>query len=247
MKHIILSISILLFLSSTLFSQSLKVIWEKQPLENGAIVTINGVLSDDLFYELVAHARVKNNTDRDISVLVERVTHDTVTGSMNQFCWDSCFAPWVDISPSPYIIPANDTTPDETFSGHYLPQGKIGTTILEYVFYKEDDRNDSVSFIVNFVVSPSSIEDITAKMKFSNAFPNPASNRVNFDFDFPNEVKTASLKIYNLLGQPVAEHAFQQKNGKVSIPVDQLLEGIYLYSLSLNNKPVVTKKLIIRR
>ncbi|MBS4061829.1 MAG: T9SS type A sorting domain-containing protein [Bacteroidetes bacterium] len=247
MKKILLFIFSLIVSTTVSFSQSLTIIYEGAPISNEDTVQVNGELPNIAFYEIVSHARIKNNTDREVSVKVERITLDTVPGSMNQFCWVQCFAPWISVSPLAYKIPAYDTTADEVFSGHYLPQNKMGTSILKYVFYLENNPDDKVSFVVRYVVSPASIEDIASKIKFGNAYPNPANNKVSFNYDFPIGVTTASLKIYNLLGQAVAEQSISESTGRLEMPVNNLNEGVYLYSLTINNSVIVTKKLIIRR
>ncbi len=247
MKKLILSFIMALTVSALTQAQSLSIIVNGQQIENGAEIDVNGELSNDLFYEIVAHARVKNNTDRNVSVLVERVTIDTVAGSLNQFCWVQCFAPWVDISPSAFEIPASDTTPEETFSGHYLPQGKLGVTKLAYKFFVDTEPNDSVSMVVNFRITPASVESWKESVKFGNAYPNPASSLVSFEFDIPEFSGDARIKIFNLLGQSLAEKKIDQKSGIVNIPVDHLKEGVYFYSLVIEDQNVVSKKLIIRR
>lgn len=247
MKRKLLFSLFALFSFAFTHAQSLSVIYDGQLLTNGQEVEILGELNEDMFYEVVAHARIKNNTDRDVSVLVHRITHDTVTGSLNQFCWVQCFAPWVDVSPTAFIIPANDTTPEETFSGHYLPQNKLGTTVLEYVFYIETEPTDSVSFVAKFKITPAGINDWKDKVRFGNAYPNPASSMVYFDLDIPAESKKASIRIHNLLGQPLVEKEVNTGSNHVSIPVAELKEGIYFYTLFVNDKSIMTKKLVIKR
>jgi len=247
MKKILLLTFSLFVLTAISFSQSLTIIYDGAAISNEDTIQLNGELPNIAFYEIVSHARIKNNTDREVSVKVERITLDTVPGSMNQFCWVQCFAPWISISPMAYAIPAYDTTAEEVFSGHYLPQNKLGTSLLKYVFFLENNPDDKVSFVVRYVVSPSSIEDLASKIKFGNAYPNPANNKVSFNYDFPIGVTTASLKIYNLLGQAVTEQSISESNGRLEIPLNNLNEGIYLYSLTINNSVIVTKKLIIRR
>jgi hypothetical protein len=247
MKKILLLTFSFITLTIGLYSQSLTILYEGAPLSDGDTVQMNGELPNIPFYEIVSHARVKNNTDREVSVKAERITIDTVPGSMNQFCWVQCFAPWISVSPLAYSIPAYDTTADEVFAGHYLPQNQMGTSTLKYVFFLENNPNDKVSFVVRYVVSPSSIDDLASKISFGNAYPNPATNKVSFNFNFPSGVQKATLKIFNLLGQAVIEHQIYETNGKLEIPVDQLNEGVYLYSLNVNNNVIHTKKLIIRR
>lgn len=247
MKKILLLSFSFIILTIGLYSQSLTIIYNGAPLSDGDTVQINGELPNIAFYEIVSHARVKNNTDREVSVKAERITIDTIPGSMNQFCWVQCFAPWISVSPMASLIPAYDTTADEVFSGHYLPQNQMGTSTLKYVFFLENNPNDKVTFVVRYVVSPSSLEDLTSKINFGNAYPNPASNKVSFNYNFPSGVQTATLKVFNLLGQAVLEQQISELNGRLEIPVNQLNEGVYLYSLNINSSVILTKKLIIRR
>ncbi|MDP3442169.1 MAG: T9SS type A sorting domain-containing protein, partial [Ignavibacteria bacterium] len=143
-------------------------------------------------------------------------------------------------------IPAGGSTADDTFSGHYLPKGKAGSCILEYVFYNESNPSEKASMIVHFTASPTAVPDISSRVKLSNAYPNPANSKVSFDFDLPIDIKNASLKLYNLLGQPVAEQTINQTKGKIEMSVSDLNEGVYFYSLHINNETIITKKLIVR-
>lgn len=246
MKKILLSVFAVCFAWS-IHAQSLTIIYDGAPLADGDTIEVHGELPNIDYYEIVAHARVKNNTDRSVNVLVERITIDTVTGSMNQFCWVQCFAPWVDVSPVPYTIGAYDTTGEEVFSGHYLPQEQLGTSILKYVFYLESDPDDKVSLVVKYIIEPSSLNDNQFAVLFGNAYPNPASNFVSFDYVLPSGAINATLRIFNLLGQPILEQQLSSNSGKLELSVAELKEGIYLYALQVNNQTVITRKLIVRK
>ena len=87
---------------------------------------------------------------------------------------------------------------------------------------------------VNDVMIPSEIE----------IYPNPASDFVNFDIEMQN-VQSASIVIYNMMGQEVVRQYI--KDSHVSINVSDLTDGIYFYSLIVNNETVKTNKLVVRR
>ncbi len=228
-------------------AQTLSIVYQGQVLENGVTVDINGELSDDPFYEIVAHAQIKNNSDRAVEVFAQRINHDTVTGSKNYFCWDACYPPFVDNSTSTMPIGAGQMTGEGVFSGHYEPKSHLGISKIEYVFFPESNHDDKVSFIVNFRITPSSLDSWKESVQFSNAYPNPATTAVNFDFSFPTGTQQAKVKIVNLVGQTLAEQKIEQSSGKVRIAVDHLKEGVYFYSLIIDNQSVVSKKLIIKK
>ncbi len=75
-------------------------------------------------------------------------------------------------------------------------------------------------------------------------YPNPANDFVNFDVEMQN-VQSASIVIYNMMGQEVVRQYI--KDSHVSINVSDLTDGIYFYSLIVNNETVKTNKLVVRR
>lgn len=248
MKKIILSIFTIGF-ALTMQAQSLSLLIEGAPIADNDTLEVFGEIPhpDGIYYEIVAHARVKNNTDRSVNVLVERITIDTVTGSMNQFCWVQCFAPWVSVSPTPYTIGAYDTTAEDVFSGHYLPQEQLGTSLLKYVFYLESDPDDKISMVVKYIIEPNSLDDNQHVVQFGNAYPNPARDFASFDYVLPSSNSDATLKIYNLLGQPIMEKQLSGSNGTLKLSVADLKDGIYLYALQVNDQIVLTRKLFVKK
>ncbi|MBW7846904.1 MAG: T9SS type A sorting domain-containing protein [Bacteroidales bacterium] len=247
MKQRLLFLIMALLGSSLAGAQSLSLFYEGEQLANGQEVEIVSELNEDPYYEMIAFAQVKNNTDREVSVMVRRITHSVVDGTENQFCWSACYPPFVDVSSVPYPIPGNEMTPEGIFSGHYLPQSKTGTSVLEYSFFIEGDPNDSISFVVKFKVEAVGLADRKEKASISNAYPNPANGMVNFDLDLGNNERNARLVIQNLLGQPLLEQVIEPGAKHLSIPVSELREGVYFYTLYIDNKNIVSKKLVIRR
>jgi len=77
---------------------------------------------------------------------------------------------------------------------------------------------------------------------FSNA-PNPFSKETLFSFEATNELK--KIKIFNLIGQKVA--SLNILGGQTSIiwNAEEFSNGIYFAQLLLNNKPVITTKLVL--
>ncbi len=247
MKNILLSLVFTFIGSTILFGQSLSLQWDGEQIADGETVYIYGELSDDQFAEYLANVQVKNNTDRDIAVKAKREDIQVVEGSYNYLCWVTCFQPDILISPDAYTIPAGEMTPEETFGGHYGPQGNAGTTIVKYTFFKDGDETDAVSFIVQFVVTPSSVDDILARSNFSNAYPNPATAQAAIDYQFPSDVKRANLTLFNMLGQAVKTVELNNNRGRAVFSVNDLKEGVYFYSLFINDELAQTKKLVVRK
>lgn len=117
---------------------------------------------------------------------------------------------------------------------------------MRYVFFDIADPNDTVCVNVDFVAFPLGA-DIrqTASGTVSNAYPNPANTMVTMDYNLVQGVE-GSIVIRNILGSTVKEMRLDRTEGKATINVSNLDEGVYFYTLLVNNTPAATKKLVVR-
>jgi len=86
-----------------------------------------------------------------------------------------------------------------------------------------------------------------SKSVFSNVYPNPASNQISFDYAFPAEVRSAGIQLSNMLGQKVKFMEINPASQKVTLSVSDLNEGLYFYTLLINNQVAKTNKIILQR
>lgn len=83
------------------------------------------------------------------------------------------------------------------------------------------------------------------KLWVSNAYPNPADDVAEVDYQFTGAGE-AKLVLLNILGAPVAEYELERSDRKVRIVTRLLDTGYYLYQLSVDGKKVATKRLLVR-
>ena len=83
------------------------------------------------------------------------------------------------------------------------------------------------------------------KLWVSNAYPNPADDVAELDYQFSG-AGDAKLILLNVLGAPVAEYELERNEHKVRIGTRLLDTGYYLYQLSVDGKKVATKRLLVR-
>lgn len=84
------------------------------------------------------------------------------------------------------------------------------------------------------------------KLWVSNAYPNPADDVAELDYQFNGPVNEAKLVLLNVLGESVAAHELDRGERKVRIATRHLDTGYYLYQLSVDGKKVATKRLLVR-
>jgi len=233
-----------LFITGFAFSQSLSLSNNEGNILPGSTVYILGDPSDAL---IRVELNVTNNTGADLNVLAKKVIApgDTVAGSDNTFCWGVCFPPFVYESPNPVTILAGQTYPE--FDGDYSPDYHPGKSKIMYVFFLEDNRDDSVAVMVEYNASSTGLDDeLLSQVTFSRAYPNPANSKVSIDYALPTEISSARVVISNLLGSKVKDVMVSGQNGRLEISVDNLPDGIYFYSLAANDQLLLTRKFVVK-
>lgn len=87
------------------------------------------------------------------------------------------------------------------------------------------------------------------KLWVSNAYPNPADDVAEIDYQFTGTGTDAKLSLLNILGTPVAGYEqinLERSDSKVRVVTRLLDTGYYLYQLSVDGKKVATKRLLVR-
>ena len=122
-----------------------------------------------------------------------------------------------------------------------------GISTITYVFFDDNNHDDSVAVTVQWNGGWAGISDeLLDKVSFSDAYPNPASTLAHINYDLPSGMENSSVIVTNLLGAKVMEFPVNDLQGRLEIPVFDLLDGVYFYTLKSHNEIAITKKLIVR-
>lgn len=221
------------------------VVTEKETgnvVENGANYYVYGEGND--FEELVLELLVTAN--ENVNLIAEAEVIQAVEGTYNTICLESCYAPGTTTTP---VVPfAAGESKD--FAMHYMYSNTMEEVlgmeqIMKYSLYEEGSHE---MFIVNviFKYSLDDVEENSIVKTFSNAYPVPAKDVVNFDYNFRSNVNEAYVAIYNMMGQEVMRSEISALQGKVCLNVSDLADGVYFYSLIVNGKTEKSSKLVVR-
>lgn len=190
---------------------------------------------------------VYNVSDAAKNVKVRKNDMALVEGSFSNICWLSCYPDFVLETPDPILIePGSFVT---NFTGD-LTYGSIqGTSTVKFTFFDMDNDSDSSFVVINFIIGTLGINNnVSLKAAtVSNAYPNPAVSVASIEYKLPAGVRNASIKVNNLLGNIIREIALSNAEGKVTIDVANLSNGVYFYSLIIDNSAVSTRKFIVKR
>ena len=243
MKKLLFTLFAVFVSTAFLSAQDMTLSWKGTPVGDTLVA-----YGDANAAEIVAHAKVHNNTDKDMNIKVSRERLQMVDGASSQFCWGLCYPPDTEDSPQYHLVKAGEASPDEQFSGHYLPYGSLGDSYVRYTFYNMDNIGQSVSVVVKYMGTPTGIaEEAMRNGSISELYPNPATTYVSLDYQLTNEVNTAEVKVYNLLGAVVRNADLENNGNRLRLDVSDLKNGIYFYSVLINNDVYQTKKLVIQR
>lgn len=106
-------------------------------------------------------------------------------------------------------------------------------------------QNEGFLLAVNGINSVDELSDYPSGFHLNQNYPNPFNPSTTISFLVPNE-EFVSLKVYNSLGEEVAELVNETKpagNYSVTFDASELTSGIYFYKISAGNF-IETKKMI---
>jgi hypothetical protein len=223
---------------------------QKFSISNDSVTFNNG---DTIYVNVDASAYVIKDTELDVtndtlialSIKVKRYAISIVTEASESFCFSgSCY--FADSSDAETINPLSDTV----FSTHfYSDTSSRGISIVAYTFFENNNRNDSVMVIFKYSGLHVGIKEhvITNRVQTSKIYPNPANQYTNIKYSLSDDISSARLVVYNLLGSVVKEYIINVNSsiGELSINTSDLENGMYYYSFIADDKIYLTKKLVV--
>lgn len=78
--------------------------------------------------------------------------------------------------------------------------------------------------------------------------PNPFNGQTSVEYAIPENAQVASIVIHDLSGRQIKKIELVKKgSGVIDIGAETTAPGLYLYSLVLDGKPVVTRKMLVEK
>ncbi|MCK5840493.1 MAG: hypothetical protein KAG99_11630, partial [Bacteroidales bacterium] len=166
MKKLILSLLPFVLFSLMIQAQTLTLSNGDGDVPDGSEISL--LASPDV-YEIESHIFVTNNTGDTVDVWLTKVETNVIAETTNYFCWGACYPPGQNTSTQSIAIPGG-ATDSASFSGHYQSGGLQGTSTFTYIFFILDAPDDSVRFIMNYILGYAGLADhLLAETKLSEA------------------------------------------------------------------------------
>jgi hypothetical protein len=107
---------------------------------------------------------------------------------------------------------------------------------------------DSLYPMISFDTSWSDVSTDIVKHNTApsiNVFPNPAQDIINLGYSLDSKYIEGYFILRNMFGLEVIKVNLHGTTSKIGIPISDLKRGIYFYSLVIDKKEYLTKKMII--
>jgi len=190
-----------------------------------------------------APLRIKNVTERPITLIVRRISTQIGSTQKNYFCLDmNCLDQRADdivlrIEPGQIV-----NSLQIALEGGLVP----ADSNTKYLIFNKLNNNDYVEFEINFVVEEKTSIYNSRRITLHDVYPNPVSTYAYVDYKILNERAKARIVIHNIVGNIVSEYTLPFNENKIKIRTEELNSGIYFYTLYIDNEGVLTRKLIVK-
>jgi hypothetical protein len=173
-------------------------------------------------------------------------------GDQTQFCFGGlCYAYSTNVSSLSVIVGAGDTVNffENGFHALFNAGSACVTRAVHYQFYNIHHSLDTTGVTLRYVCATTDVNELSPETgTISNVYPNPANSLVSVKYDLTESSQKGKIVFYDLLGKAVKEILLNDKqDGIAKINVSDLSQGIYFYSLLMDDKVISTKKLVINR
>lgn len=170
--------------------------------------------------------------------------------TVNYYCWGECYAPAASGTHPEWPAPdVNTLYPGEVFIGfhaYYMPLGVVGPACFRYVWFDDNNTNDSVWVDICFNASPVGLEEVTASNVKFNAYPVPSvGGSVELNFTAPRAGQQMFVELHDALGQLLTTERIRTGQQRLMLSEGDLASGLVFATLRLDGRALATRRLVI--
>jgi len=141
--------------------------------------------------------------------------------------------------------------PGEIYTDLYLEfELGIAETLgsFDLVFVNSEALREFFVVEAKYSVSSEPKSDFSHKdIKLGDIYPNPSNRVAQLDYTLVNPKSKAKITVTSFIGNPIAEYELDPTRNSLVIHVADFQPGVYFYTLFVDNKNVVTKKLQVKK
>jgi hypothetical protein len=192
---------------------------------------------------------LQNDSDQQKTFFLKNLKGNIGSSQSIKVCiGDQCYDPKRDLAKIKLTL-----EPGEIVTDLYLDfQMGIAETRGSFDLFFANETNIRETFVVEAVYEVANAENKVDEFDYkeiilSDVYPNPSNRIAQFDYEFKNSKVKARIAINSFIGNPVAEYELDPIRKSLVINVSDFNPGVYFYTLFLDNKNIVTKKLVVKK
>jgi hypothetical protein len=190
---------------------------------------------------------IQNESNQTKTYFLKNVRGSIGSSQRVKICLsDQCFDPKKDLTKISLKL-----QPGEVFTDLYLEfEMGIAETRGSFDLFFVNAENIRENFVVEAryeVATGSSTDFMHKDIKLSEIFPNPSNRIAQLDYEMVNPKAKAKITINSFIGNPIAEFELDPDRNSLVINVTDFQPGVYFYTLFVDNKNIVTKKLQVKK
>lgn len=159
---------------------------------------------------------------------------------------EQCFDPKKDLAKVVLKL-----APGEIYTDLYLDfELGIAETMgsFDLVFVNSESIREFFMVEAKYTVASEPSADFSHKdIKLGDIYPNPSNRVAQLDYTLVNPKAKAKITVTSFIGNPIAEYDLDPNRNSLVIQVSDFQPGVYFYTLFVDNKNVVTKKLQVKK
>jgi hypothetical protein len=222
-------------------AQSFSLFYHDQKLSADTVLVRAGT-TDSL--DLTTFLTIRNDAETEMQIQAKKTEISMAPGTACSLCWAGYCYP-AEIFQTDYPLDLAPGASDFSCFAHFITAGIAGTSNVRWTYFDQDNPEDSVSVVINYITYPMGIGNPNATVRIIVA-PNPADGEVLFRLssDVDSEL---TVQLYTLSGISVLSGISNNYEGLLKLNTSTVPTGIYLYSIREKGKLISTGKLVVRR
>lgn len=192
---------------------------------------------------------LQNESDQSKTFFLKNLRGNIGSSQNIKICiGDQCFNPRKDLAKVKLTL-----KPGEIVTDMYLDfEMGIAETRGAFDLFFVNESNLKDAFVVEAVYevenSKNKVNEFDYKdMILSDIYPNPSNRIAQLDYEYKNPKIKAKITINSFIGNPIVEYELDPERSTLLINVSDFTPGFYFYTLYLDNKNIVTKKLQVKK
>ena len=190
----------------------------------------------DLWESYKSYAILKNNSSNTVEIGLKIILLSKAENHVITHCYGgNCYGPSFNdttISEGTLILQPGQESLKEDFDVELNPNGEAGQTSVKLVFFSVESGEFFDEYEVLFDIEATSVSEDNALSSF--AYPNPASNFINFDLsDLTGNIE---IKVFNSQASLMSDYSISSPNGVHSLNCADYPQGVYNFLILKDGK-----------